>query len=294
MRVLITGVNGQLGSDIAKEIAGKGFIAVGSDVQKDSEHCTLYTKMDITDKDAVNLNIKYLKPHVVIHCAAWTEVDKGEIASNIDKMFRINTIGTVNLANACRECGCKMLYISTDYVFDGEGDSPWTTEHDIDRQPLNVYGISKYLGEKAVINVAPKYYIVRSSWLFGKNGKNFVKSVLDATERNEPFSVVDDQIGRPTYTKDLAKLIAEIIATDKYGIYHVTNEGENVSRYEYAKEILRQAGKTADVFPIATKDCREKQANRPLNSRLDTSKIKESGFTPLPDWKDALWRYLNE
>ena len=294
MRVLITGVNGQLGSDIGKEMIKRGHMVIGSDKHKSSKHCPLYTKMDITDKNAVNLNMKDINPDIVIHCAAWTEVDKGEIAGNIDKMFRINTVGTINLANACRECGCRMLYISTDYVFNGEGDKPWATEHNIDRQPLNVYGVSKFLGEKAVINVVPRYYIVRSSWLFGKNGKNFVKSVLDATERNKPFSVVDDQIGRPTYTKDLAKLIAEIIATDKYGIYHVTNEGENVSRYEYAKEILRQAEKTTDIFPIATKDCRGKLASRPLNSRLDTSKIEESGFTPLPDWKDALWRYLNE
>ena len=281
MKVLVTGVKGQLGFDLMNELKKRGHQAVGVDVEE----------MDITDEVAVNKTIKEINPDVVIHCAAWTAVDAAEDEENVPKVMAVNATGTENIAKVCNEINCKMVYISTDYVFNGEGLRPW--EPDDHREPLNVYGLTKYEGEIAVEQNLEKYFIVRIAWVFGVNGKNFIKTMLRLGKERGAVSVVNDQIGSPTYTYDLSKLLVAMIQTDKYGRYHATNEGL-CSWYEFACEIFRQAGMDeVKVTPVDSSAFPVK-AKRPSNSRMDKSKLTANGFTPLPTWQDALSRYLKE
>ena len=295
MRILVTGVCGQLGYDVAAELASRGLEAVGTDILPEAADlpCAVsYLSLDITDADAVFKAVEELRPDAVIHCAAWTAVDAAEEPENREKVFAVNAEGTRNLAVACKEFGCKMLYISTDYVFDGQGTEPW--QPDCDRYaPLNVYGQSKLAGEMAVKELLERYFIVRIAWVFGKNGKNFVRTMLRVGKTHDTVRVVTDQIGTPTYTPDLAKLLVDMIQTEKYGIYHATNEGSFISWYDFTKEIYRQAGLPTEVLPVTTEEYGLSKAKRPFNSRLDKSKLTEQGFRRLPDWKDALHRYLS-
>ena len=281
MKVLVTGVKGQLGFDLMNELKKRGHQAVGVDVEE----------MDITDEVAVNKIIKEINPDVVIHCAAWTAVDAAEDEENVPKVMAVNATGTENIAKVCNEINCKMVYISTDYVFNGEGLRPW--EPDDHREPLNVYGLTKYEGEIAVEQNLEKYFIVRIAWVFGVNGKNFIKTMLRLGQERGAVSVVNDQIGSPTYTYDLSKLLVAMIQTDKYGRYHATNEGL-CSWYEFACEIFRQAGMDeVKVTPVDSSAFPVK-AKRPSNSRLNKEKLTEKGFERLPAWQDALGRYLKE
>lgn len=295
MSILVTGVCGQLGYDVAAELASRGLEAVGTDILPEAADlpCAVsYLSLDITDADAVFKAVEALRPDAVIHCAAWTAVDAAEEPENREKVFAVNAEGTRNLAVACKEFGCKMLYISTDYVFDGQGTEPW--QPDCDRYaPLNVYGQSKLAGEMAVKELLERYFIVRIAWVFGKNGKNFVRTMLRVGKTHDTVRVVTDQIGTPTYTPDLAKLLVDMIQTEKYGIYHATNEGGFISWYDFTKEIYRQAGLPTEVLPVTTEEYGLSKAKRPFNSRLDKSKLTEQGFRRLPDWKDALHRYLS-
>lgn len=285
MKVLVTGVKGQLGYDVVDELEKRGHKAVGVDIEE----------MDITDASSVDSVIKGERPDAIIHCAAWTAVDAAEDEDNISKVLKVNADGTENIAKVCKELDIKMIYISTDYVFDGQGIRPW--EPDDERNPLNVYGNSKYLGELAVQKYLEKYYIVRIAWVFGVNGKNFIKTMLDLGKTHDTLTVVSDQIGTPTYTYDLARLLVDMVETDKYGVYHATNEGGYISWYDFTVEIMKQAGEKDDkyshvnVLPVGSEKYPAK-AKRPSNSRMDKSKLKENGFTPLPNWKDALKRYL--
>lgn len=283
MKILVTGSNGQLGSDLLVELRRRGHEVIGVDV----------AEMDITDKKQVDSVISQLKPDAVIHCAAWTAVDAAEDEENIPKVRAINSLGTRYIANACTDIGAKIIYISTDYVFDGEGDKPFDPDC-TDYRPLSVYGQTKLDGELAVKELCDKFFIVRIAWVFGKNGKNFVKTMLNVGRMRDKVTVVCDQIGTPTYTPDLAVLLADMIVTDKYGYYHATNEGGYISWYEYTKEIFRQANISAEVVPVTTAEYGISKAKRPLNSRLDKSKLARAGFNPLPDWRDALTRYLKE
>lgn len=278
MKVLVTGVKGQLGYDVVNELEKRGHMAVGTDVEE----------MDITDAGKVETVLKNEKPDAVIHCAAYTAVDAAE--DNEDLCRKINAEGTENIAKACQELNCKMLYLSTDYVFDGEGERPW--EPDDERDPLNVYGVTKYEGELAVEKYVEKFFIVRIAWVFGKNGKNFIKTMLNLGKTHDEVKVVDDQIGSPTYTFDLARLLVDMIETDKYGRYHATNEGL-CSWYEFAKEIFKQAGMNVKVSPVTSEEFAAK-AKRPHNSRMSKEKLSENGFERLPKWQDALARYLEE
>ncbi len=278
MKVLVTGVKGQLGYDVVNELEKRGHMAVGTDVEE----------MDITDAGKVETVLKNEKPDAVIHCAAYTAVDAAE--DNEDLCRKINAEGTENIAKACQELNCKMLYLSTDYVFDGEGERPW--EPDDERDPLNVYGVTKYEGELAVEKYVEKFFIVRIAWVFGKNGKNFIKTMLNLGKTHDEVKVVDDQIGSPTYTFDLARLLVDMIETDKYGRYHATNEGL-CSWYEFAKEIFKQAGMNVKVSPVTSEEFAAK-AKRPHNSRMSKEKLSENGFERLPKWQDALERYLEE
>ena len=282
MRVLVTGVNGQLGYDVVNELKSRKHEAIGVDV----------AEMDVTDKNAVNRVICEVKPDAVIHCAAWTAVDAAEEPSNYEKVMKINADGTKYIAEACKFVNAKMMYISTDYVFNGQGEIPWRADCK-DYAPLNVYGESKLSGEKAVSELLEKYFIVRIAWAFGKNGNNFVKTMLKLSETHETLRIVADQTGTPTYTYDLARLLVEMIETEKYGYYHATNEGGYISWADFAKEIFKQTGKTTQVIPVTTAEYGLSKAKRPFNSRLDKSKLVASGFTPLPTWQDALARYLN-
>lgn len=295
MRILVTGVCGQLGYDVAAELVSRGLEAIGTDILPEAADlpCAVsYLSLDITDADAVFKAVEELRPDAVIHCAAWTAVDAAEEPENREKVFAVNAEGTRNLAVACKEFGCKMLYISTDYVFDGQGTEPW--QPDCDRYaPLNVYGQSKLAGEMAVKELLERYFIVRIAWVFGKNGKNFVRTMLRVGKTHDTVRVVTDQIGTPTYTPDLAKLLVDMIQTEKYGIYHATNEGGFISWYDFTKEIYRQAGLPTEVLPVTTEEYGLSKAKRPFNSRLDKSKLTEQGFRRLPDWKDALHRYLS-
>ena len=286
MKVFVTGANGQLGHDVVTELRRRGHEAVGSDL---GGECPL----DITDAEAVRRVLGEASPDAVIHCAAWTAVDAAEDAENREKVRSINGGGTRNIAQACRELGCKMLYISTDYVFDGQGEVPWQPDC-ADYAPLSVYGQSKLDGENAVRELLDKYFIVRIAWVFGRNGNNFVKTMLRLSESHDTLRVVCDQIGTPTYTPDLSRLLADMIESDKYGHYHATNEGGYISWYDFACEIFRQAGKNVRVIPVTTAEYGLSKAARPLNSRLDKSKLAANGFAPLPDWRDALGRYLRE
>ena len=281
MKVLVTGVKGQLGFDVVNELNKRGHEAVGVDIEE----------MDITDSESVERVINGVKPHAVIHCAAWTAVDAAE--DNEQKVRLVNAIGTENIASECKKLGCKMMYISTDYVFDGQGEIPWKPDCK-DYKPLNVYGQTKLEGELAVSNTLDMFFIVRIAWVFGKNGKNFIKTMLSVGKTHDTVRVVNDQIGTPTYTFDLSRLLVDIIETDKYGYYHATNEGGYISWYEFAKEIFKQAGYSTAVVPVTTQEYGLSKAVRPFNSRLDKSKLIENGFKPLPSWQDALVRYLKE
>ena len=291
MKVFVTGVGGQLGFDVMNELKKRGHQAIGSDIiDKDDDN---YIKLDITDKQAVSKVITDLKPDAVIHCAAWTAVDAAEDEENKDKVFAINSNGTRYIAEACKTVDCKMIYISTDYVFNGEGAEPWQPDCK-DYAPLCVYGQSKLDGELAVSQTLDKYYIVRIAWVFGKNGKNFIKTMLNVGKKHPEVRVVNDQIGTPTYTFDLARLLVDMAETDKYGYYHATNEGGYISWYDFTCEIYKQAGYTTKVTPVTTAEYGLSKAKRPFNSRLDKSKLTSNGFKTLPTWQDALSRYLKE
>ena len=301
MKVFVTGVAGQLGHDVMNELASRGYTGVGTDLAEsysgiqDGTYVTMaeYVSLDITNKEAVMNTIKSVKPDVVVHCAAWTAVDLAEDEDKQAKVKAINVDGTQNIADACKEVDAKMVYISTDYVFDGQGTNPWQPDCK-DYKPLNVYGETKLGGELAVSNTLSKYFIVRIAWVFGKNGNNFIKTMLNVGKKFDTLKVVNDQIGTPTYTYDLARLLVDMIETDKYGYYHATNEGGYISWYDFACEIFKQAGYTNNVIPVTTKEYGLSKAARPFNSRLDKSKLVENGFKPLPTWQDALKRYLQE
>lgn len=301
MKIFVTGVAGQLGHDVMNELASRGYVGVGTDLAKsyngiqDGSYVTTaeYISLDITNKEAVMNTIKTVNPDVVVHCAAWTAVDLAEDEDKQAKVKAINVDGTQNIADACKEVDAKMVYISTDYVFDGQGTKPWQPDCK-DYKPLNVYGQTKLGGELAVSNTLSKYYIVRIAWVFGKNGNNFIKTMLNVGKKFDTLRVVNDQIGTPTYTFDLARLLVDMIETDKYGYYHATNEGGYISWYDFACEIFKQAGYTTKVTPVTTEEYGLSKAARPFNSRLDKSKLAENGFKPLPTWQDALARYLKE
>ena len=301
MKVFVTGVGGQLGHDVMNELAKRGYEGIGSDIAQtysgiaDGSAVTQmqYVPMDITNEVQVNEVLKSVAPDVIVHCAAWTAVDLAEDEDKKEKVFAINAKGTENIAHVAREINAKMVYISTDYVFNGQGTSPWKPDCK-DYQPLNVYGESKLQGELAVANTLEKYFIVRIAWVFGLNGKNFIKTMLNVGSSHDTVRVVYDQIGTPTYTLDLSRLLVDMVETEKYGYYHATNEGGFISWYEFTKEIYKQAGLPTKVLPVTTAQYGISKAARPFNSRLDKSKLVENGFKPLPTWQDALNRYLRE
>lgn len=309
MKVFVTGADGKLGYDVIRELCSRNHEVLGSDILLE---CKLqaygflkkvpYISLDITDEKKVNKVIGDFNPDVVIHCAAWTAVDDAEKKENQKKVYDINVVGTKNIALACKSCNSKLVYISTDYVFNGEGDKPWASDCR-SFKPLNYYGRTKLEGEQAVEETLENYFIIRTEWAFGIHGRNFVNIMLDIAKKKEQLSVVDDQIGSPTYFYDLSILLVDMIETEKYGYYNATNSGEYVSRYEFAKEIFRQAvalghveygGESLSVNPIETKEYGFSGTIRPLNSRLDHSKLIEAGFNPLPSWQDALSRYMKE
>ena len=288
MKILVTGVKGQLGHDVVHELTGRGHEAVGVDVEE----------MDITDNTAVQNVMDQVRPDAVIHCAAWTAVDAAEDC--LDKVRLVNATGTEYIAGACKALDIPMMYISTDYVFSGDGTKPWEPD-DLNRQPLNVYGLTKYEGELAIERLLDKYFIVRISWVFGVNGKNFIKTMLNLGKTHDKLTVVDDQVGSPTYTYDLARLLVDMIETDKYGRYHATNEGI-CSWYDFACEIFSQAAAMGrseydkehlSVAPVSS-DNYPSKAKRPTNSRMSKEKLTQNGFKLLPTWQDALARYLRE
>ncbi len=301
MKVLVTGVGGQLGHDVMNELYRRGHEGVGSDIAptyagvKDGSAVTSmpYVSLDITDSEAVLRVMQAVKPDAVIHCAAWTAVDLAEDEENVDKVRAINEGGTQSLAEAARTLSCKMVYISTDYVFDGKGDTPRDADC-TDFAPLNVYGKTKLAGEVAVSSLLEKYFIVRIAWVFGLNGNNFIKTMLNVGKKYDTVRVVNDQVGTPTYTVDLSRLLVDMIETEKYGYYHATNEGGYISWYDFTREIFRQAGYTTRVVPVTTAEYGLSKAARPFNSRLDKTKLVKMGFAPLPTWQDALSRYLKE
>ena len=301
MKVFVTGVGGQLGHDVMNELAQRGYEGVGSDIHpvysgvQDGTPVTQapYISLDITDAESVKKVITEVNPDVVIHCAAWTAVDMAEDDDKVEKVRAINAGGTQNIADVCKALNCKMMYISTDYVFDGQGTEPWTPDCK-DYNPINVYGKTKLEGELAVSNTLEKYFIVRIAWVFGKNGKNFIKTMLKVGQNHDEVRVVNDQIGTPTYTFDLARLLVDMVETEKYGYYHATNEGGYISWYDFTKEIYRVAGYSTKVTPVTTQEYGLSKAARPFNSRLDKSKLVENGFKPLPTWQDAVKRYIDE
>ena len=301
MKIFVTGVAGQLGHDVMNELKKRGYEGIGSDVAaeyagiQDGSAVTkmAYVSLDITDKAAVEKILEDIQPDVVVHCAAWTAVDMAEDDDKVAKVRAVNAGGTENIALVCRKLDCKMVYISTDYVFDGQGETPWDPDCK-DYKPMNVYGQTKLEGELAVSGNLDKYFIVRIAWVFGVNGKNFIKTMLNVGKTHDTVRVVKDQIGTPTYTYDLARLLVDMIETDKYGYYHATNEGGYISWYDFTCEIYRQAGYDTKVIPVTTEEYGMSKAARPFNSRLDKSKLVKNGFTPLPTWQDALSRYLKE
>lgn len=310
MKVFVTGVGGQLGHDVMNELFARGYEGIGSDIAPvysgiaDGSAVTSmpYVQMDITDKASVEKVIKESGVDAVIHCAAWTAVDAAEEEENKEKVHLVNVVGTQNIADVCKELDIKMLYLSTDYVFDGQGTKAWQPDCK-DYKPLNVYGQTKLDGELAVSGTVDKFFIVRIAWVFGKNGKNFIKTMISLGKKLDKISVVNDQIGTPTYTFDLARLLVDMILTDKYGYYHATNEGGFISWYDFTKEIFRQAAEMGHpeyapnrltLASVTTAEYGASKAARPFNSRLDKSKLTEYGFTPLPTWQDALHRYLEE
>ena len=289
MNVFVTGVCGQLGHDVMIELKKRGHAAVGSDLAPSED--SGFIPLDITDANAVRRVLLEQKPDAVIHCAAWTAVDAAEDCE--DKVRAINAVGTGNIAKVCRELDCKMLYISTDYVFDGQGEQPWEPDCKA-YAPLNVYGQTKLEGEQAVAQLLEKFFVVRIAWVFGKNGNNFIKTMLNIGKKYDTLRVVMDQVGTPTYTRDISRLLVDMVETEKYGYYHATNEGGFISWYEFACEIFRQAGYATQVTPVTTAEYGLSKAARPFNSRLDKAKLLVAGFTPLPTWQDALERYLKE
>lgn len=301
MKVFVTGVSGQLGHDVMNELHKRGYTGIGSGSRPvysgaadDSPVTTMpYEMLDITNAAMVREVLTRVKPDAVIHCSAWTAVDLAEEEENRQRVLALNADGPRNLAQVCEELGCKMVYISTDYVFDGQGSDPWHPDC-TDYKPLNVYGQTKLLGELAVAEILEKYFIVRIAWVFGLNGKNFIKTMLNIGKKYDTLRVVNDQIGTPTYTLDLSRLLVDMIETDKYGYYHATNEGGFISWYDFACEIFRQAGYKTKVLPVTTEEYGLSKAARPFNSRLDKRKLVEAGFQPLPHWQDALRRYLIE
>lgn len=301
MKVFVTGVCGQLGHDCMNELLGRGHEAIGSDIQEeyagvqDGSAVTTarYMRLDITDPEAVRQTIGEIIPDAIIHCAAWTAVDAAEEAENREKVHAINALGTRYIAEAAKAADAKMIYISTDYVFDGRGTRPWEPD-DQCYAPLNVYGQSKLDGELAVSTILEKYYIVRIAWVFGLNGKNFIRTMINVGKTHDTVRVVNDQIGTPTYTLDLARLLADMAETEKYGYYHATNEGGYISWYDFCCEFYRQYGLQTKVIPVTSEEYGLSRAARPANSRLDKSKLTAAGFTPLPPWQDAVSRYLKE
>ena len=301
MKVFVTGVGGQLGHDVVNDLTSRGYDAVGSDIAEkyagvaDGSAVTTvpYVQLDITDRSAVVATIERIHPDVIIHCAAWTAVDAAEDEENKEKVDRINHFGTQYIAEAAKTVDAKMVYISTDYVFDGQGERPWEPD-DKCYAPLNVYGQSKLDGELAVSSTLDKYFIVRIAWVFGLNGKNFIKTMINVGKTHDTVRVVNDQIGTPTYTLDLARLLVDMIETEKYGYYHATNEGGYISWYDFCIEFYKQYGLETKVIPVTTVEYGLSKAARPFNSRLEKNKLIEAGFSPLPDWKDAVRRYLAE
>ncbi len=308
MKIFVTGVNGQLGHDVMNELSSRGYTGIGSDIQEQyvgvqdqTPACDMpYISMDITNQESVYETLKEVKPDVVVHCAAWTAVDLAEDEDKQDVVYKVNVDGTRNIAFICKELDCKMIYLSTDYVFDGQGEQPWEPD-DKNYSPINFYGKTKLLGEQEVSGTLSKYFIVRISWVFGNNGKNFIKTMLQVGKKHPKISVVNDQIGAPTYTLDLARLLVDMAGSEKYGYYHATNGGADISWYDFTKEIFRQAvelgyeayqEEMVEVKSVTTKEYGISKAARPFNSRLDKSKLEKNGFAPLPEWKDALGRYL--
>ena len=299
MKVFVTGVAGQLGHDVMNELAKRNIEGIGTDLAAEYtgiQDGTAVTKMpyvslDLTDAEAVKKKVEELQPDVIVHCAAWTAVDAAEEEENKAKVRAVNVGGTQNIADAAKLVDAKVVYLSTDYVFDGQGEKPWEPDCK-DYAPLNVYGQSKLEGEQAIANTLSKYFIVRIAWVFGMNGKNFIKTMLSVGKKYPEVRVVNDQIGTPTYTYDLARLLVDMIQTDKYGYYHATNEGGYISWYDFTVEIFRQAGYDTKVTPVTTEEYGLSKAARPFNSRLEKKKLAENGFTPLPSWQDALERYL--
>ena len=301
MRFFVTGVSGQLGHDVMNELSRRGHEGVGSDIQPayagvNDESAVIampYVQMDITDQKAVEKTIAQVSPDAVIHCAAWTAVDMAEDEDKVEQVRAVNAGGTMNIAQVCKKLDCKMTYLSTDYVFDGQGTEPWEPDCK-DYRPLNVYGRTKLEGELAVSGTLEKYFIVRIAWVFGLNGKNFIRTMIHAGKTHDAVRVVNDQIGTPTYTIDLARLLVDMNETEKYGYYHATNEGGYISWYEFCCEFYRQYGLTTKVIPVTTEEYGLSKAARPMNSRLNKDKLVEAGFTPLPPWQDAVRRYLQE
>lgn len=299
MKFLVTGVNGQLGHDVMNELHKRGHEGVGSDIAPsytgvaDGSAVTTmpYVSLDITDREAVLNTVKGYD--AVIHCAAWTAVDMAEDDDKVALVRKVNAGGTQNIADACKATDAKMLYLSTDYVFDGQGTDPWQPDCK-DYKPLNVYGQTKLEGELAVANTLEKFFIVRIAWVFGLNGKNFIKTMIQVGKNHDTVRVVNDQIGTPTYTLDLARLLVDMTETEKYGYYHATNEGSYISWYDFCREFYRQYGLTTQVIPVTTEEYGLSKAKRPYNSRLDKSKLQKNGFQPLPTWQDAVRRYLAE
>lgn len=301
MKVFVTGVGGQLGHDVVNELTQRGYESIGSDIQPvysgvdDGSAVTTvsYIQLDITNQEAVYTTIKEACPDVIVHCAAWTAVDAAEDEENREKVHTINAVGTQHIAEAAKAVDAKMIYISTDYVFDGQGERPWEPD-DKCYAPLNVYGQSKLDGELAVSSTLDKYFIVRIAWVFGLNGKNFIKTMINVGKTHDTVRVVNDQIGTPTYTLDLARLLVDMAETEKYGYYHATNEGGYISWYDFCCEFYKQYGLQTNVVPVTTSEYGLSKAARPFNSRLEKSKLVEAGFKPLPTWQDAVSRYLKE
>ncbi len=301
MKILVTGVGGQLGHDVVNNAISRGHETIGSDIAEaysgvsDGSDVTSapYVQLDITDREAVESVITVHRPDAIIHCAAWTAVDAAEDEENKEKVDRINHLGTQYIAEAAKVVNAKMLYLSTDYVFDGKGERPWEPD-DRCYAPLNIYGQSKLAGELAVSNTLDHFFIVRIAWVFGLNGNNFIKTMISVGKTHDTVRVVNDQIGTPTYTFDLARLLVDMIETEKYGYYHATNEGGYISWYDFCCEFYKQYGLNTSVIPVTTAEYGLSKAARPENSRLDKSKLVEAGFKPLPTWQDAVGRYLKE
>ncbi len=286
MKVLVTGANGQLGSDVVNELRKRNHEVVSTDISGNMDYL-----LDIT-KDSIIEEVKKINPDAIIHCAAWTAVDAAEDEENKEKVYNINVVGTRNLVKAAKDLDCKFLYLSTDYVFNGKGEKPWKPD-DKNYEPLNYYGETKLKGELEV-NKLNKYFIVRIAWVFGLNGKNFIQTMINVGKTHDEVRVVNDQIGTPTYTYDLSRLLVDMIESDKYGYYHATNEGGYISWYDFCVEIYKQANMNTKVIPVTTAEYGLSKAKRPFNSRLDKSKLSDNGFVRLPDYKDALSRFLKE